>query len=95
MITTYLREVHYRLAIMCNLCKPFASMSTQSIFDHHSGCKARHVKKCTEQEGHKKEKKWHKKFQGVRTGKNIPRLGQVALKHPEGLGDAQHSIQFH
>ena len=32
MIATHLREVHYRLAITCNLCKSFTSMFTQSIW---------------------------------------------------------------
>ena len=39
MIATDLREMHYRLAIECKLCKSFTSMCAQSILDHHSGCK--------------------------------------------------------
>ena len=41
MIATHFCEVHYRMAIMCNICQAFAGMSTQSILDHHSGCKAK------------------------------------------------------
>ena len=60
-LATHLRDVYYSLAIACNLCKLFASMSLQNILDHHSGCKAKCTKECTEQEGHKKVKKSHKK----------------------------------
>ena len=59
MIATHLRGVHYRLAIACDLCKSFSSMSTQRILDLSSGCKAKHSKECAEQ-GHEKEKKLHK-----------------------------------
>ena len=34
MITTYLREVHYRLAIACNICQVFASMAMQVVLEH-------------------------------------------------------------
>ena len=51
MIATHLREVHYQLAIICDLCKSFTSMSAQSFLEHHSGCKAKCTKECTEQEG--------------------------------------------
>ena len=61
MIATHQMEVHYRLAITCNLCKLFASMSTQNILDHCSGCKAKHAKESAEQERHEKVKKSHKK----------------------------------
>ena len=60
MIATHLWEVHYRLAIMCYLCKSF-SMSAQSVLDHHLGCKAKHAKEHAEQEGQEKVKKLHKK----------------------------------
>ena len=48
-IATHLREVHYQLAINCDLCKSFANMSVQSVLEHHSGCKAKHAKECAEQ----------------------------------------------
>ena len=60
MIATNLREVHYQLAITCDLCKLFTSMSAQSVLEHHSGCKAKCMKEHAEQEGHK-AKKSHKK----------------------------------
>ena len=56
MIATHLRKIHYWLAITCNLCKSFSSMSAQSILEHHSGCKAKCVKEHGEQEGHKVQK---------------------------------------
>ena len=31
-------------------------MNTNSILDHHSGCKAKHNKECAEQEGQEKAK---------------------------------------
>ena len=39
-IVTHLREVHCHLAIICDLCKSFTSMSVQNILEHHSGFKA-------------------------------------------------------
>ena len=79
MIATHLREVHYRLAIMCNLCMSFTSMSAQSILEHHSGCKAECTKECAEQEGHEKVKKLHKKRFKLENRKNIliARLGNT------------------
>ena len=56
MTATHLREVYYPLAIPCNLCKSFTSMSAQSILEHHSGCKAKHMKECAEQEGNEVKK---------------------------------------
>ena len=38
-IAVHLREVHYHLAIMCNLCQLFASMLAQIVSEHCSGCK--------------------------------------------------------
>ena len=57
MIAIHLWEVHYRLAIVCDLCKSFTSMSAQSVQEHHSGCKAKHAKEHAEQE----ESPWGKK----------------------------------
>ena len=55
MIATHLREVHYRFAIMCDLCKLFGSISAQNILDHLSGCKA----KCTKNPQNKKDtRRW-------------------------------------
>ena len=61
MIATHLQEVHYRLAIVCDLCKSFTSMSAWSVLECCSGCKAMHAKECTEQDGNKKVKRLHKK----------------------------------
>ena len=36
MIATHLREVHYRLAIVCNICQTFTSMSVQVALEHGS-----------------------------------------------------------
>ena len=44
-IATHLREVHYQLAIACDICKAFASMSVQIILEHCSGCKVKLHKK--------------------------------------------------
>ena len=60
MIATHLREVNYWLAIACDLCKSFTSMSAQSILEHHTGSKAKYTKECAAHEGHK-AKKSHKK----------------------------------
>ena len=33
-IATHLREVHYRLAIVCDVCQSFASMLAQVVLEH-------------------------------------------------------------
>ena len=60
-ITVHLREVHYRMVIVCNICQSFVGMHAQSILDHHSGCKAKHNKENMEQEGQEKVKQSHEK----------------------------------
>ena len=74
MIATHLREVHYWLAITCNLCKSFASMSAQSILDHCSGCKAKHAKEHAGQEGCRKAKMLHKKGPRHKSRKKHPKV---------------------
>ena len=49
-IAIHLWKVHYRMAIVCDICQAFASMSAQSILDHHLGCKARCNKEHAEHE---------------------------------------------
>ena len=44
-ITTHLKEVHYRLAIACNVCWTFASMSMQVVLEHQSRCRMKSHKK--------------------------------------------------
>ena len=39
-ITTHLREVHYRLAIVCDVCQSFTSMSVQVVLEHQSAGKS-------------------------------------------------------
>ena len=56
-----LREVHYRMVIVCNICQSFTGMNAQSILDHCSTCKAKCDKKHVEQKGHKEVKKSHKR----------------------------------
>ena len=63
-IAVHLWEVHYRMAIMCHICRAFASRSAQSILDHSSGCKAKCDKECEECEGPTKAPKRKKKPQG-------------------------------
>ena len=45
MIATHLREVHYRLAIACDICWAFASMSMQVVLQHRSRCRMKLHKK--------------------------------------------------
>ena len=40
-IAIHLQEVHYRMAIMCNICQAITSITTQGVLDQHSGCKAK------------------------------------------------------
>ena len=37
-IAIHLSEVHYRMVIMCDIYRAFASLSTQNVLDHFSGC---------------------------------------------------------
>ena len=37
-ITVHLREVHYRMVNVCDICQSYTSMNTQVIPDHCSGC---------------------------------------------------------
>ena len=49
-ITTHLREVHYRLAIACDVCQSFACMSVQMVLEHQSKCRTKsHTKSKTKQ----------------------------------------------
>ena len=50
-IPIHLWEVHYRMAIMCNICWAFGAMSAQSVLGHHSGYKAKCDKDCVKCEG--------------------------------------------
>ena len=53
MITTHLREVHYRLAIACNVYQVFTNMSAQVVLEHPSNCRVKPHKKS-------KLKRWDK-----------------------------------
>ena len=44
-ITTHLSELHYRLAISCNVCWAFARMSMQVVLEHQSRCRTKSHKK--------------------------------------------------
>ena len=74
MIATHLREVHYWLAITCDFCKVFTSMSAQSILEHCSGCKAKHAKECAEQEGCQVKKVTQEEVKGTRAVKSFLKL---------------------
>ena len=60
-IATHLREVHYRLAIACNICQSFASISVQVVLKHQSKCQAKlhkksKIRKC--KEASKSQNQW-------------------------------------
>ena len=44
-IATHLREVHYRLAIACNVCQLLGSISAQVVLEHQSGCRMKSHRK--------------------------------------------------
>ena len=44
-IVPHLWEVHYRLAISCNVCQSFASMSLQEVLEYQSKCREKSHKK--------------------------------------------------
>ena len=88
MFATHLREVHYQLTITCDLCKSFASMSAQSILEHHTGCKT----KCTKRM-HRTRRMWGEKvtqeeLEGAGPGKSFLKLVWVTLMNPAGWNDA-------
>ena len=84
MIANYLQKVHYRLAIACTLCKSFASMSTQSVLEHCSGCKAKCTKEHAEQKGNKKVRRSHnKKSKAQEQQKTSQSLDQAILRNPK------------
>ena len=59
-IFIHLWEVHYQMAIVCDICQMFASMSAQNVLNHQAKYKAKCNKECTECKGHEKAKKCHK-----------------------------------
>ena len=77
-ISIHLREVHYWLAIVCNICRLFASISVQVILEHRANCK---VKCATE---HRVKKSLKKKIQGKRAGKSFLKLVRLVLINPAG-----------
>ena len=52
-ITTDLTEVHYRLAIVCDVCWSFASISMQVVLEHQSRCRTKLHKKSKMKKQHK------------------------------------------
>ena len=73
MITIYLREVHYRIVTVCDICWLFTAMNAPSVLDHHSGCTAMCDKECVEQEGQQKVKKvTQKEVKGPRGKRRHP-----------------------
>ena len=52
-IAIQLREVHFSLAIACDICQLFTSMSVQVVLEHQSGCGTKLQKKF-------KAKEWDK-----------------------------------
>ena len=44
-IAVHHREVHYRLAIACDICQSFASILVQAVLEHQLKCRAKSHKK--------------------------------------------------
>ena len=44
-IAIHLREVHFILAIACDVCQSLASMSAQVVLEYQSGCRMKSHKK--------------------------------------------------
>ena len=72
MIAIHLRKVHYRMAIVCDICQPFTDMNAQSILDHCSGCKAMGYKKCLEQTDRKRQKSCTRRSPSLGNGRRHP-----------------------
>ena len=72
-IATHLREVHYWLAIVCDICKAFANMLAQVMLKHHAGCKVKLDKK---------------KFKEKRSRKTLLKSVEVVPINPFGQEDA-------
>ena len=91
-IVIHLREVHYKLAIACALCKSFTSMQAQIILEHHSGCKVKCAIEGTEQEGHEVKKSHKMKSKVRQQEKSFLKSVQVALMNPAAPKDTQHLL---
>ena len=78
MTATHLREVHYQLAITCDLYKSLTSMSVQRVLEHCSGCKAKHANEHAEQEGCK-AKKSHKKKSKAQEQEKLPKVSSGGI----------------
>ena len=71
-IAIHLREGHYQMAIVCDICQVFASMNTQNVLDQCAKCKVKHNKECAEHdasEGCRKALKSHKEKKSKSGGK--------------------------
>ena len=75
MIAIHLREVHYRLAIACNSCKSFASMSALSILDTTLGARPSLLNSAQNKKDRRRQKVTQEKVQGTKAGKSILHLG--------------------
>ena len=51
-IAIHLREVHYGMAIVCDICQVFPGMTAKYVLDHQSRCKGNHNKEHTEHDAH-------------------------------------------
>ena len=85
MIATHLREVHYWLAITCDLCKSF--MHWMSACLHRASWRTAQAVKLSMWRMHRRRVK---EAQGTRARQSFLKLVQVALMNPAGQKDAQH-----
>ena len=73
-ITIHLHEVHYWMAIVCDICWAFACMTAPNILDHWSGCKVKCDKEHVECDAHKRCRKSQKSHRSKsHKSKKLPR----------------------
>ena len=88
--TNHLREVHYRLAIACDVYWLFASMSVQVVLEHQSRCRMKSHKKSKAKK--QDEASWSQ-LQWVLQGSKMPKTFHPILpmnvdlsSHPSQVG---------
>ena len=85
MIAILLCEVYYCMAIVCDICWVFASMTVQNIQDHPSVCKGKCDKECAECEAHEAHRKAQKSQDSKKESQS-----HKSKKHPSHRDRREH-----
>ena len=84
----HLHEVQYQMAIACDICWAFASMTVQNILDHRSECKEKCDKECMEHNAHEVHGKAHIMQDSKKESKSYKlKKGQKGASETLGSGE--------